>query len=278
MQTKYIFIDIDGTLYDNSTRRIPDSAKLAISKARQKGHKIFVCTGRSYSGLSQEITDLPIDGFILCCGAHVLIKNNKSEFFSMPKHHIRTIVDFCLNNDIGFALQGVHNNYLYGDGYQLMMKLHTKDCHTYEERQKTMSSKRLLPYNEFKEQEYPFILKISFYTNKINLMQRFITHQLDNEIVGYFDHCFKEIESGEFIMKSISKASGIDFVLKEFNASIEDSVSIGDGINDAPMLKHTHLSIAMGNACDELKQIADYVTYSIHDDGFYHAFSHFDLI
>ena len=48
--------------------------------------------------------------------------------------------------------------------------------------------------------------------------------------------------------------------------------------NDISMFKAAGHGIAMGNACDELKEIAEYVTDSVNDDGIYHAFKHYHLI
>ena len=55
-------------------------------------------------------------------------------------------------------------------------------------------------------------------------------------------------------------------------------MGFGDGGNDMAMLKHVAVSVAMGNANDELKEIADYVTKSVDNDGIYHALKHFELI
>lgn len=47
MKTKYIFLDVDGTLYSNELRGTPQSALDAIHQARENGHKVFLCTGRT---------------------------------------------------------------------------------------------------------------------------------------------------------------------------------------------------------------------------------------
>lgn len=59
---------------------------------------------------------------------------------------------------------------------------------------------------------------------------------------------------------------------------MKDSIAIGDGFNDAKMLEGTNLSIAMGNSPQEIKNLADYVTDDIYEDGLYNALRHFDLI
>jgi hydroxymethylpyrimidine pyrophosphatase-like HAD family hydrolase len=55
-------------------------------------------------------------------------------------------------------------------------------------------------------------------------------------------------------------------------------MAFGDGGNDIPMLQHVACGIAMGNASDEVKAVAGYVTDSVDDDGLTNALRHFGLI
>ena len=55
-------------------------------------------------------------------------------------------------------------------------------------------------------------------------------------------------------------------------------MGFGDGGNDLAMLNHVAVSVAMGNANDELKEIASYVTKSVDDDGIEYALKHYGLI
>ena len=64
----------------------------------------------------------------------------------------------------------------------------------------------------------------------------------------------------------------------DLNISTDDCYAFGDSNNDISMFKAAGHGIAMGNACDELKEIAEYVTDSVNDDGIYHAFEHYHLI
>jgi hydroxymethylpyrimidine pyrophosphatase-like HAD family hydrolase len=55
-------------------------------------------------------------------------------------------------------------------------------------------------------------------------------------------------------------------------------MSFGDGGNDITMLAHTHIGIAMGNANPEVKEIADYITDSVDENGIWNALKHFNII
>ena len=67
---KIIFLDVDGTLVDYHNR-IPDSAVEAIRKARENGHLVYVCTGRSRAEMQPELWDIGLDGMVGGNGSYV---------------------------------------------------------------------------------------------------------------------------------------------------------------------------------------------------------------
>ena len=84
--------------------------------------------------------------------------------------------------------------------------------------------------------------------------------------------------SGEIAERGVNKASGIKEYLDCCGGDINDAFAFGDAENDVEMFKSVNTGIAMGNACDELKRLASYITADITDDGLYKAFAHFGLI
>lgn len=85
MNKKAIFLDIDGTLFDHNTNSIPESAIFAIQSAKQNGHFIFICTGRGISEVRNDFSFLPLDGYILSCGANISIHKKTSTLRHSPK-------------------------------------------------------------------------------------------------------------------------------------------------------------------------------------------------
>lgn len=84
--------------------------------------------------------------------------------------------------------------------------------------------------------------------------------------------------SGELMIPGIHKAVAIADLLGDLNISREDSMAIGDGMNDAEMLEYCAIGIAMGNAKPALKELADDITGNIEDDGLYQCFVKYGLI
>lgn len=82
----------------------------------------------------------------------------------------------------------------------------------------------------------------------------------------------------DIIPRGGGKVSGIDAYLEKENIDISETMAFGDGENDIEMLQHVHIGIAMGNANESVKNVADYITEDSDKDGIYHALKHFDLI
>lgn len=61
--SKLIFLDVDGTLVDYENC-LPDSAVVAIRAARSKGHRVYLCTGRSRAEVYPPLWDIGLDGMI----------------------------------------------------------------------------------------------------------------------------------------------------------------------------------------------------------------------
>ena len=65
---------------------------------------------------------------------------------------------------------------------------------------------------------------------------------------------------------------------RHFGIDVTDTMAIGDGGNDIPMLRHAGIGVAMGNANETVKAEADYVTDTVDQDGIAKALQHFGLV
>ena len=107
-------------------------------------------------------------------------------------------------------------------------------------------------FREFKEESRgDFITKLTFeglvQDDELNLLEPFVKI---NRFADYF----------EGIIKGETKANAMGLILEKLNILREESIAIGDGVNDLDMIRFAGLGIAMGNACEELKAAAGAVT------------------
>ena len=84
--------------------------------------------------------------------------------------------------------------------------------------------------------------------------------------------------SFDLTLKGVSKAVGIEKLVERINRNIDDTIAFGDGRNDIEMLETVKIGVAMGNAVDEAKAVANYETDRIENDGIVKALKHFELI
>lgn len=74
-----------------------------------------------------------------------------------------------------------------------------------------------------------------------------------------------------------NKGNGLKVMAEHYNIPLEDTVAIGDQYNDIPMFKVAGLSIAMGNAEEEIKELSDVTTLTNDENGVAYAINHFVL-
>ncbi|CAM5230735.1 hypothetical protein BSAF29S_04694 [Bacillus safensis subsp. safensis] len=83
MNKKVIFFDIDGTLYDHD-KNIPESTKRAVHLLKEKGHHLFIASGRSPFLIRPILEELGLDSFIayngrdMSCMRETLFTKSKS--------------------------------------------------------------------------------------------------------------------------------------------------------------------------------------------------------
>lgn len=277
MKPKLIFIDIDGTLFDHAKDAIPESAKNAILSAKSKGHKIFLSTGRPYADIDQEILNFPLDGMIVSCGAVVYVDNKPIYCKTYPQKELISLIQFMLDNNIGFSLDGIHKNYLTEEAFNCLSSFMFKNNEDSELSRAMMAKNNCFPFEDMKEEDLKEVVKISIFTKNKESCEK-LFQKIPESLVGFmYKNNHLHLYNGEISIKGITKATGLKQITNYLNIPIEDTIAIGDSLNDLDILQEAGLSICMGNGADECKKTADFVTKDVSDDGLAYALKHFNL-
>lgn len=94
-------------------------------------------------------------------------------------------------------------------------------------------------------------------------------------------HAFFSWEKGKtdiyITHKEASKRRAVKKLADLLNISLSEIICVGDGLNDVPLLNTCGFKVAMGNAADDLKKIADYIAPGVEEDGVAHIIEKFIL-
>lgn len=274
MNTKYVFLDIDGTLVDKGGR-IPDSARNAIVKARANGHKIFICSGRSRCEMHDYIIEVGIDGIVGSAGAYVELDGKMIYHRPMTAAMNQRLLDYFESRGMCIFIE-TNEDLIVNDIGLRYVENYIKECEANNEPYDKAFFDLSVPLSEVDEPAKLAINKLLYVTTEYDPED--VKNDLQDEFTVVDSAIALPGNSGELSEPGMHKGRGIDIVVKYFGADIADTIGIGDGENDMEMLRSAGIAIAMGNAKPMLKDIADYVTSDIDKDGIWNAFEHFHLI
>ncbi|CVH77168.1 Putative phosphatase YwpJ [Clostridiales bacterium CHKCI006] len=275
---KIILIDVDGTLLDYENK-LPESAKMAIRQARQNGHKVYICTGRSKAEVYDYIWDIGLDGMIGGNGSYVEDNGEVIMHQLITAEQCKHVVDWLHDRHLEFYLES--NSGLYAsENFEVVADPVIK---VYCQRKGKENTDQLTVRDVFPEMIYGGELyrddvnKISFVLSSYQDHLDSITEFPDLK-PGTWGGKGEIALFGDLGVKDITKAHAIDVLLKHLGAKKEDTFAFGDAKVDIPMLEYCGVGVAMGSGGDEIKAMADYVTDDVDKDGLYNGFVHFGLI
>ncbi|HEM5082040.1 TPA: HAD family hydrolase [Streptococcus suis] len=277
---KLIFLDVDGTLVDYHNR-IPESAIRAIRQARENGHLVYVCTGRSRAEMQPELWEIGLDGMIGGNGSYVEHQGQVIMHQLLSEEDSRAIVDWLHERGLEFYLES--NNGLFASE---------------NFRERARETLRIYSMNKGKTAEevadqevedvvHGMIFDGQLYRNDLNK----VSFVLDS----YQDHldskqAFPQLVAntwggrgesalfGDLGVKDIDKAHAISVLLDHLGASQADTIAFGDAKIDISMLDYCAIGVAMGNGGAEILAMADMITDDVEEDGLYNAFEKLGLL
>lgn len=255
-----VFFDIDGTLWDRENR-IPDSTREAVAKLHEKGHLVFLCSGRTRVMISsKDLLSLGFDGIIAGCGTQIEYQGQSVFCHEMDSILLERTLRILKECRMPVMLEG--QKYLYMDKEvsedtygKYIVKTLGKYVRTLEGPVEQMHASKLTA-----------IITQSDYKKAEPMLQQDFHLLYHGEIVS------------EMVPLGFSKAGGIERVCKKLGIPHNSTVAFGDSVNDKDMLAYVSVGVAMGNGTEEAKKVADYITDDIHHDGIYNALRHFNLI
>lgn len=253
---KMLVLDIDGTIYRKdftASQRV----KSTLQKLIKNGIKVLIATGRMYSASISVAQDIGLVEPIICYqGGYIREIGGKEEVL------LKKTVPLSLAREVLKILKvkNIHANVYIDD------VLVVEDDN---ETIKKYTDERHVPYRVVESFNYcdlgsiNKILAIDSEPEKIEQLQKELSviYSDDLYIVRSMP-IFCEISN-----RQATKGTAINYLANKWGIKKEEIMAIGDQDNDIEMLAAAGIGVAMGNATDELKKIADYITETVDNDG-----------
>ena len=262
MHTSYaLFFDIDGTLVSFDTHEIPASTILALTQAKANGHKVFIATGRPPIIITNlgAIEHL-IDGFVTTNGAYCFVGNDVVACKSIPPHEARLIVDDAIEKNYGVIVVGEKDVAVLDPRGQV--------DEIFRQHLAVQNLDLAKPVEHVLQQR---IMQITPFFDKAYEEQ--LMARVPGCTSGRWHPAFTDVTA-----LGADKGEGLLAMARYFGLNPDHTMAFGDGGNDSTMIRKAGIGVAMGNAIDELKAEADYITTSVDNDGIREALHHFGLI
>jgi Cof subfamily protein (haloacid dehalogenase superfamily) len=277
MNRKAVFLDVDGTLIDDYGH-VPSSAVDAIRSARANGHQVFVCTGRSMVELSPEVLDIGWDGFVVASGAFVQVASDVLTHRWLTPEALHHVADYFDVHGGGYYFQANDGVYATPRARDLLGRI-VSEAVAGDPAFDDLDHGLLGYVDTIDVDADPYVLPITkaIFFDAAATLEEIRSEFPDFDIVPTSVTVFGP-QAGEMMIPGVHKATGIDVILAQGGIDRADTIAIGDSYNDLEMLAHVAVGIAMGNAPQAVKDIADEVTTTPDKDGIRRAFERHGLI
>ena len=259
-----VFFDIDGTIIDSPTNRIPESAVRAVEKLKENGHVAIVNTGRPYYQVDARVKQMAFRGFACGCGMEVFL-DGEWLVRAKPEAALRRKAVACSRK------YGMRSFYETEDGGILLDGEHSR--HPIMSREVERLRSVGFPIHTLTDPNEPDFVKFVTFPGEGSDVDAFL-----REMETDFTIIARENTMYELVLKGFSKAAGMERILSRLGADPEDTLAIGDSTNDLPMFALAKHTVCMGGGMEEVKAMCEYVTDTVMNDGIEKALKHYGLI
>ncbi len=255
-----IAFDMDGTLLD-SEKKLREDSLTAIHKAVEAGKVITLSTGRCLPELEAYRDALKDVEYIISMSGALVYSNWEDRALvssEIPSELVQEIFKITEEEDLMLHLLS-WDSVLEADKVARSAYYHMGPYQSsYESNSLLISDIR----SWYAEHPCP-VFKLNLYCKDLEQRSR-----MEEKITSLdLEFAYSEVTNLECSPPGVSKAEGLRRLCAHLGIDISQTIAVGDADNDLAILKAAGLSVAMGNAADHIKEIADHVTLSCDEGG-----------
>jgi len=259
---KLIALDMDGTLL-NSNKEVTQAVREAIAKAKAKGKHIVLCTGRPLSGVKDYLKLLNLNG----AGDYVVTYNGalvqEADTEAVIFHKTMSATEITTHLETA-KTHGVRSHFL--DLHAMYTTDPNISDYTVLDAYLTKSHLNFLVEGV----QEPHVFTKFMYSDEPALMDK-----LESSLPLTLFSDFTVIRTQPFFIevmnKEADKGRGIEALANYLGIAPKEVICVGDAENDRHMIEYAGLGVAMANASESIRSLADFVTKSNDEDGVAHV-------
>ncbi|WP_434664519.1 sugar-phosphatase [Aeromonas sp. NJAU223] len=255
---KLIALDMDGTLL-NPEGRITPRTHAAITAARAKGVTVVLTSGRPLEGMTPYLAELGLTGpddYVICYNGALVQKVSDQRII---RSQLLTGKDASaiahLADELGVNIHG----------FSVRQGLISPRVSTYTEHESRLVK---MPINLVDFATLPVdeqVMKVMMIDPEPQLSRAIA--QLPAELYERYTVVRSSPYFLEFMNKLSNKGTGVAALAEHLGIDASEVIAVGDAGNDRHMIEYSGLGVAMGNATDEIKQLAQHTTSRNDEDG-----------
>ena len=262
---KAVFLDMDGTLL-KSDHSVSELTKQTIRQINKKGIPVVLVSARPLNAVLPTWHDIGLEAYpVVTLNGSYIVEDDKPIFDAM--------IDLSVTADVAAEVKPYKANIAYY--IQREWFAEANDAWT-EHEQKIMDVKiRIAPLPELIKEWAD--RKVG--PNKMMVMSEpetiaIVQEKLKAKYNGRLNIYPSKPTYLEVMDPAGSKSNAVRFLIERMGIDRKDIIAMGDNYNDREMIQFAGMGVAMGNAPDEIKQAADYVTDTNNNDGVRKALEH----
>ena len=257
---KLVATDIDGTILIPEGE-FTEEAKNCIRELSEQGVKVVLVTGRMNAAASLIAKDLGLNTPVISYQGGIINDNGKFIYEKyLTAAQAQRVINWAKEEKIHLNLY--NNDILYSEDDSYEIQRYCSNLHT---------NYQVKPFDEIKKDKVNKVLAIDYNNpERINKYEKELGEVFPDLYIVKSTPYFLEFSNPE-----ASKYHAVKFLQKYWNLNDDEILTIGDQNNDIALLQAGGIKVAMGNATDGLKEIADYVTDTVYNNGFVKAMEKF---